>query len=116
MSDTPHQLQLLNATDEEILAVAEQILLKRLNRIGEIRDPASAGRFFRMRLAHLESEEFHVMFLDAKRQRTGHLTPTELDAPAKRSGHRRQTIWTAAPNELVAAASQLVISRCSVGT
>ena len=66
MSDTPHQLQLLNATDEEILAVTEQILLKRLNRIGEIRDPASAGRFFRMRLAHLESEEFHVMFLDTR--------------------------------------------------
>lgn len=58
--------QLANFSEEEILAAAEQIHLNRLKRQGSITDPAAAGSFFRMRLAGLEHEEFHVMFLDTR--------------------------------------------------
>lgn len=47
----------------------------------------------------------------AKRHRTGHITPTKLDTAAKGSVHLRQAIWTASPNELVTAASLMVIGR-----
>lgn len=54
--------------------------------------------------------------VSAKRQRTDHLTPTDLDAAAKGSVRLCQTAWTAAPTELDTAASQLVRGRYSVGT
>lgn len=54
------------SSDEHILSAAESILLARLNRLGDIKDPSSASDFLRMRLAHLPHEEFHAMFLDSR--------------------------------------------------
>lgn len=54
-------------TDETaILAKAESILRKRLERLDAITNPQDASAFVRMRLAGLEHEEFHVVFLDAR--------------------------------------------------
>ena len=53
-------------SDDHILSAAEAILLDRLNRLGDIRDPSSASEFLRLRLAHPPHEEFHVMFLDSR--------------------------------------------------
>lgn len=50
--------------DESILTRAEAILRRRLDRLGAVTDPSKASEFLRMRLAKLEHEEFHVMFLD----------------------------------------------------
>ncbi len=49
-----------------ILAQAESILRKRLERMGSISSPTDASEFFRMRLGGLEHEEFHVAFLDTR--------------------------------------------------
>lgn len=49
-----------------ILGQAEDILRKRLERLGSIDHPEQASSFLRMRLAGLEHEEFHVVFLDAR--------------------------------------------------
>jgi DNA repair protein RadC len=54
--------------DADILARAEEILLKRLERIGSITSPMDASEFLRMRLAHLDHEEFHIMHLDQRHQ------------------------------------------------
>ena len=54
------------ADDSTILAQAEAILRRRLERLGAITDPTQASDFFRMRLAGLEHEEFHVMYLDTR--------------------------------------------------
>ena len=54
------------ADDSTILAQAEAILRRRLERLGAITDPSQASDFFRMRLAGLEHEEFHVMYLDTR--------------------------------------------------
>lgn len=54
------------ADDVTILAQAEAILRRRLERLGAITDPTQASEFFRMRLARLEHEEFHVMYLDTR--------------------------------------------------
>ena len=54
------------ADDSAILAQAETILRRRLERLGAITDPTQASEFFRMRLAALEHEEFHVMYLDTR--------------------------------------------------
>jgi len=54
-------------TDENvILAQAEEILRKRLQRLDAIANPQDASAFVRMRLGGLEHEEFHVLFLDAR--------------------------------------------------
>lgn len=50
----------------EILHFAEQLLLAKLERQGLVSDPSVAGQMFRLRLANLEREEFHVMFLDTR--------------------------------------------------
>ena len=50
--------------EETVLTRAEAILRHRLERLGAINDPSKASEFLRMRLAKLEHEEFHVMFLD----------------------------------------------------
>ena len=49
-----------------ILGQAEAILRKRLERLGEISDPAAASNFLRMRIGALDHEEFHVVFLDSR--------------------------------------------------
>ena len=54
------------ADDSNILAQAEAILRRRLERLGAITDPSQASDFFRMRLGGLEHEEFHVLFLDTR--------------------------------------------------
>lgn len=52
-------------TDESaVLAQAEAILRRRLERLGAISDPGQASHYFRMRLAGLDHEQFHVLFLD----------------------------------------------------
>jgi DNA repair protein RadC len=51
-------------TESDILAAAEQILLRKIERLGTISDPADASSFLRMRLAGLLHEEFHVLWLD----------------------------------------------------
>lgn len=54
------------ADDSTILAQAEAILRRRLERLGAITDPSQASDFFRMRLTGLEHEQFHVLFLDTR--------------------------------------------------
>lgn len=49
-----------------ILGQAEAILRKRLERLGEINEPAAASNFLRMRIGALDHEEFHVVFLDSR--------------------------------------------------
>lgn len=56
------------ADEATILGQAEAILRKRLERLGSISAPEQAGSFLRMRLAGLDHEEFHVVFLDARHQ------------------------------------------------
>lgn len=51
-------------SEADILHAAETILRERLHRLGDITDPSKASDFLRMRLAHLDHEEFHVVFLD----------------------------------------------------
>lgn len=53
-------------TDEAILAAAEAILWRRMKRLGTVSDAASMVDFLRMRLAPLEHEEFHALFLDTR--------------------------------------------------
>jgi len=52
--------------EADILGQAENILRKRLERLGQITDPTQASEFLRMRLGGLEHEEFHVVFLDTR--------------------------------------------------
>ncbi|PNS08364.1 JAB domain-containing protein [Solilutibacter silvestris] len=54
------------ACDTSILGRAEEVLRKRLERLGSITDPEQASSFLRMRLAGLDHEEFHVIFLDTR--------------------------------------------------
>lgn len=54
-------------TDESaVLAQAETILRRRLERMGTLTDPTASSDFVRMRLGGLEHEEFHVVFLDSR--------------------------------------------------
>lgn len=54
------------ATDEQILAAAEAILLKRLERQGKIAEPSEAGRYLRAHCGHAEREVFGCLFLDTR--------------------------------------------------
>lgn len=56
------------ADDEQILAAAEAILLKRLERQGKIAEPSEAGRYLRARIGHCEREVFGCLFLDTRHQ------------------------------------------------
>jgi DNA repair protein RadC len=51
-------------TEQDVLAAAERILKKRLERQGSIASPYDANEFLRMRLSALTHEEFHVLWLD----------------------------------------------------
>lgn len=53
-------------SDEQILAAAEDILLKRLERQGRVSEPAEAGRYLRARVGHAEREVFGCLFLDTR--------------------------------------------------
>jgi DNA repair protein RadC len=52
--------------DEDILAAAEAILLKRVNRGELITDPGKAGEMLTMRLAGLDYETFCIVFLTTR--------------------------------------------------
>lgn len=51
-------------TEDDVLAAAEQILQRKLERQGSISDPIEAIDFLRMRIGSLPHEEFHVLWLD----------------------------------------------------
>ena len=51
-------------TEKDVLAAAERILKKRLERQGSIASPTDANEFLRIRLGGLPYEEFHVLWLD----------------------------------------------------
>ena len=53
-------------SEAKILAAAEAILFKRMERLGKVTDPNDAADFLRLRLGGLEHEEFHVVFLDTR--------------------------------------------------
>jgi len=53
-------------SEAEVLEAAETILRKRLERIGTLSSPAQSAAFLRMRLAHLEHEQFHAVWLDTR--------------------------------------------------
>lgn len=53
-------------SDEQVLKQAEEILARRLTRQGVMTSPADAKDFLRLRLAGLEHEEFHTIFLDQR--------------------------------------------------
>jgi DNA repair protein RadC len=56
-----------NETGEHaVLAAAEDILKRRLQRQGRIRDPMDAADYLRVRLSGLPHEEFHVLWLDSR--------------------------------------------------
>lgn len=54
--------------DDEILAAAEAILLRRLQRQGKIAEPSEAGRYLRAHCGHAEREVFGCLFLDTRHQ------------------------------------------------
>ncbi len=56
------------ASQDEILEAAEQILRARFERIGTLSSPSDVRAFLRMRLAGLDHEEFHVVWLDHRHQ------------------------------------------------
>lgn len=62
--DTQATYALTTDHEADILAQAEHILRKRLERQGEIANPRDAGDFLRMRIGHLPHEEFHILLLD----------------------------------------------------
>jgi DNA repair protein RadC len=51
-------------TENDILEAAEDILRRKLERIGSIGNPRDSADFLRMRLGALKHEEFHVIWLD----------------------------------------------------
>jgi DNA repair protein RadC len=54
--------------EDEILAAAEDILRRRLERQGKLSEPKVASDFLRMRLGHLPHEEFHTVWLDSQHE------------------------------------------------
>ena len=51
-------------TENDILEAAEDILRRKLERLGSIGNPQDSADFLRMRLGGLQHEEFHMMWLD----------------------------------------------------
>ncbi|BFI94962.1 MAG: DNA repair protein RadC [Rhodanobacter sp.] len=51
-------------TEQDVLAAAEEILSRQIERQGSIGNPRDSENFLRMRLGHLLHEEFHVIWLD----------------------------------------------------
>lgn len=51
-------------TEQDILAAAEEILLSKIQRQGDIGNPRDSENFLRTRLGALLHEEFHVVWLD----------------------------------------------------
>lgn len=55
-----------SSLEDAILAQAEAILLGRLHRQGQLRNPREAEQFLRVRLAGLRQEELHAVWLDGR--------------------------------------------------
>jgi DNA repair protein RadC len=55
-------------SESDVLAAAEDILRRKLERQGAIGSPRDSARFLRMRLGHLPHEEFHAVWLDTRHQ------------------------------------------------
>lgn len=51
-------------TEADVLEAAEDILRRRLERLGSIGNPSESSNFLRMRLGSLPHEEFHILWLD----------------------------------------------------
>ena len=51
-------------TESDILEAAEDILRRKLDRLGSVGNPRDSENFLRMRLGSLPHEEFHIMWLD----------------------------------------------------
>jgi len=58
----------LSITETEVLQAAEDILRRRYERGVTLTNPGACGDYLRMRLAGLQHEEFHIVWLD-QRQR-----------------------------------------------
>jgi DNA repair protein RadC len=58
-------------TEEEILAAAEDILARRLERMGSLGNPRDTEDFLRYRLAGLDHEQFHAVWLDNRHRILG---------------------------------------------
>lgn len=82
------------ATEHDVLAAAESILQTRLIRLGAIQKPSDAADFLRVRMAHLDREEFHAVWLDRKHAVLGveRLFIGTLDAAAV---HPREVVRSA---------------------
>jgi DNA repair protein RadC len=57
--------------EDAVIARAEAILLRRLQRRGRLRNPREAERYLRMRLAGLRHEELHAVWLDGRHRIIG---------------------------------------------
>lgn len=55
-------------SETDVLAAAEDILRRRLERQGTLSSPRDSATFLRMRLSHLLHEEFHAVWLDSRYQ------------------------------------------------
>lgn len=55
-----------DVAEADVLAAAEDILRRRLERHGSIKTPRDAAECLRMRIGHLPHEEFHVLWLDTR--------------------------------------------------
>jgi DNA repair protein RadC len=53
-------------SENDILKQAEEILLKRLMRVGHVRDPGATIDYLKGHLAHRKNEVFGVMYLDSR--------------------------------------------------
>ena len=58
-------------TEEVILAAAEEILERKLHRLGSLGNPRDTETFLKARMAHLEHEEFHLVYLDNRHRILG---------------------------------------------
>ena len=94
-------------TETEILQAAEDILERRLHRMGTISNPSDMQDFLRMRLAGLDHEEFHAVWLDQRHQ----ILHTEMLTRGTLSGasvYPREVVKAA----LRANAAAVVFSHC----
>lgn len=55
-------------SETDVLAAAEDILRRRLERMAALTTPHDSAAYLRMRLGHLLHEEFHAIWLDNRHQ------------------------------------------------
>lgn len=79
-------------SDEAILAAAEDILRRRMDRGQALSDPGKAGELFRMRLGNLEREHFSVAFLDTRHRLIGDIQDLFLGTVDGCEVHPREVV------------------------